>query len=267
MTSTPALQGSNLSAPYGIHKFEKGNIMNKLSLTAQAVSNLVEVSEDQPVTTSLIIAQTLGREHDSVILLVRKHEAALGEFGNVVYDRFEIGRVGAIKPLAVAILNEQQATLLISFMSNTPKVVDFKIRLVKAFYEMRMKLEQERQKQVLPNIKKPEDVVEFVAKNYPDVFEKVNRSVIANTQRRNSDFEHVAHSMYVLKKAYEDIDGMYRQMEQMEKCLKQAREAMIQLNALKSSAFDMVDIARQELNQCADAHPEIDELVREKMMP
>ena len=111
------------------------------------------------------------------------------------------------------------------------------------------------------------DVVDFIAEHCPDVYESLNRRMTVRTQRRCKDFEHVAHSMYVLKKAYEDIDGMYRQMEQMEKCLKQAREAMIQLNALKSSAFDMVDIARQELNQCADAHPEIDELVRQKMMP
>jgi len=241
--------------------------MTNSSLTAQAVSNLVEVSEDQPVTTSLIIAQTLGREHDSVILLVRKHEDALGEFGNVIYDRFEIGRVGAIKPLAVAVLNEQQATLLISFMSNTPKVVDFKIRLVKAFYEMRMKLEQDRKALALPVFKSTEDIAEFISDNCPEIKAEIRREMALRRNKDFKDFEHVAHSMYVLKKAYEDIDGMYRQMEQMEKCLKQAREAMIQLNALKSSAFDMVDIARQELNQCADAHPEIDELVREKMMP
>lgn len=241
--------------------------MTKLSLTAQAVSNLVEVSEDQPVTTSLIIAQTLGREHDSIIWLVRKHESDLGEFGNVIYDRVELGRVGAIKPLAVAVLNEQQATLLISFMSNTPKVVDFKIRLVKAFYEMRMKLEQERKALALPVFKSTEDIAEFISDNCPEIKAEIRREMALRRNKDFKDFEHVAHSMYVLKKAYEDIDGMYRQMEQMEKCLKQAREAMIQLNALKSSAFDMVDIARQELNQCADAHPEIDELVREKMMP
>lgn len=241
--------------------------MTHLSLTAQAVSNLVEVSEDQPVTTSLIIAQTLGREHDSIIWLVRKHESDLGEFGNVIYDRVELGRVGAIKPLAVAVLNEQQATLLISFMSNTPKVVGFKIKLVKAFYDMRMKLEHDRKMIALPKMTEAGDVVDFIAEHCPDVYESLNRRMTVRTQRRCKDFEHVAHSMYVLKKAYEDIDGMYRQMEQMEKCLKQAREAMIQLNALKSSAFDMVDIARQELNQCADAHPEIDELVRQKMMP
>ena len=245
---------------------------NQLSSTAKAVS-LVTLNGSQPVTTSVAIAQVLNRPHHGVIQLVRSHEDSLREFGQLAFEMqdgsdeaFEMRR-GAIKPLAVAILNEQQATLLISFMSNTPKVVDFKIKLVKAFYDMRMKLEQDRKAMALPKMTEEGDVVDFIAEHCPDVYESLNRRMTVRTQRRCKDFEHVAHSMYVLKKAYEDIDGMYRQMEQMEKCLKQAREAMIQLNALKSSAFDMVDIARQELNQCADAHPEIDELVRQKMMP
>lgn len=247
--------------------------MTNLSMTAQAVTKLVEVSEDQPVTTSLIIAQVLNRPHHGVIQLVRQHEDSLSVFGSLAFEMrdgqseaFEMRR-GAIKPLAVAVLNEQQATLLISFMSNTPKVVDFKIRLVKAFYEMRKKLEQERKALALPVFKSTEDIAEFISDNCPEIKAEIRREMALRRNKDFKDFEHVAHSMYVLKKAYEDIDGMYRQMEQMEKCLKQAREAMIQLNALKSSAFDMVDIARQELNQCADAHPEIDELVRQKMMP
>ena len=239
---------------------------NQLTPTAKAVS-LVTMNGDDPVTTSVAIANYLERDHHSVILLVRKHEQSLSFFKRVEFEILPFATCGGTQSREVAILNEQQATLLISFMSNTPKVVDFKIKLVKAFYDMRMKLEQDRKMIALPKMTEEGDVVDFIAEHCPDVYESLNRRMTVRTQRRCKDFEHVAHSMYVLKKAYEDIDGMYRQMEQMEKCLKQAREAMIQLNALKSSAFDMVDIARQELNQCADAHPEIDELVRQKMMP
>lgn len=241
--------------------------MTKLSLTAQTVSNLVEVSEDQPVTTSLIIAQTLGREHDSIIWLVRKHESDLGEFGNVIYDRVELGRVGAIKPLAVAVLNEQQATLLISFMSNTPKVVDFKIRLVKAFYEMRMKLEQERKALALPVFKSTEDIAEFISDNCPEIKAEIRREMALRRNKDFKDFEHVAHSMYALREAADRIEEMYKQMNEVKKCMRLAEDAMIKMNSIKGSIFDMVDIARQELGQVADAHPEIDELVREKMMP
>lgn len=246
------------------------------SLTAQAVSNLVEVSEDQPVTNSLIIAQVLERPHYGVVQLVRQHEESLNEFGLVKFeiaprksdtlnDTFEMCR-GAIKPLAVAILNEQQATLLISFMSNTPKVVDFKIKLVKAFYDMRMKLEQDRKAMALPKMTEEGDVVDFIAEHCPDVYESLNRRMTVRTQRRCKDFEHVAHSMYVLKQAYKHIDELYAKIEDMNKCLRAAQTAMATLNAVKGHIFDMVDIAHQELGQCANAHPEIDELVRQKMM-
>ena len=242
--------------------------MTNSSLTAQAVSNLVEVSEDKPVTTSVIIANALGREHDSVIWLVRKHEDHLAMFGAVAYDRVELGREsGAIKPLAVAILNEQQATLLISFMSNTPKVVDFKIKLVKAFYDMRMKLEQDRKAMALPNIRHAGDIIDFVHDNYPELDSEIRRDTLAREQRRNKDFEHVAHSMYALKQAYKHIDEMYARIEDMNRCLRAAQTAMATLNAVKGQIFDMVDIAHQELGQVADAHPEIDELVSIKMMP
>lgn len=124
--------------------------MNNISTATEVASPLaiVTINNGEAVTTSLVLAQLLEREHDSVILLVRKHKQSLDKFGEVIYDRSEIGRVGAIKPLTFAILNEQQATLLISFMSNSQKVVDFKIKLVKAFYEMRMKLEAEKIKKL-----------------------------------------------------------------------------------------------------------------------
>ena len=240
---------------------------NQLTPTAKAVS-LVTMNGDDPVTTSVAIANYLGREHDSVIWLVRKHEDHLAMFGAVAYDRVELGREsGAIKPLAVAILNEQQATLLISFMSNTPKVVDFKIRLVKSFYDMRMKLEQDRKMIALPKMTEEGDVVDFIAEHCPDVYESLNRRMTVRTQRRCKDFEHVAHSMYVLKQAYKHIDELYAKIEDMNKCLRAAQTAMTALNAVKGHIFDMVDIAHQELGQCANAHSEIDELVRQKMMP
>ena len=52
---------------------------------------------------------------------------------------------GGTQNREIAFLNEQQTTLLITFMTNTPKVVKFKIALVKAFYEMRQALAQQTQ--------------------------------------------------------------------------------------------------------------------------
>ena len=52
---------------------------------------------------------------------------------------------GGVQSREIAFLNEQQTTLLITFMTNTPKGVKFKIALVKAFYEMRQMLAQQSQ--------------------------------------------------------------------------------------------------------------------------
>ena len=235
--------------------------MTKLSLTAQAVSNLVEVSEDQPVTTSLIIAQVLNRPHHGVIQLVRTHEQSLNSFQRVAFQMQPFATAGGVQTCEVAILNEQQATLLISFMSNTPKVVDFKIRLVKAFYEMRQRLEEEKLKEArLPKFACMQDAFDYIVQNRPELHDEITTAMAFKAQRDGMDYEHVAHAMYVLKRAYDDIDNMYKQMAEMDKCLKQAREAMVQLNALKTSVFDMVDVARQELGQYAGNHHVVEEL-------
>lgn len=217
--------------------------MTKLSLTAQAVSNLVEVSEDQPVTTSLIIAQTLGREHDSIIWLVRKHESDLGEFGNVIYDRVELGRVGAIKPLAVAVLNEQQATLLISFMSNTPKVVDFKIRLVKAFYEMRQKLEQAKN-----------DRMKITT--YPEAFSMLREHAEENwwkdfTRGMEKTTEHdhqLCNAAELVRRAYYDMNRLYDHLGEIEETTNKLKNLIVESDKLKVRLFDEIDNALHGLN-------------------
>lgn len=117
------------------------------------MSELVLLRHNEPMTTSLAIAACTENEHDSVILLVRKFIDDLEEFGDVNFQtakpgnsRFEIGnRVFEIencrsekgRKTEFAFLNEQQATLLITFMRNSEIVRRFKIALVKSFYEMR----------------------------------------------------------------------------------------------------------------------------------
>ena len=160
---------------------------------------------------------------------------------------------GGTQSREVAILNEQQAILLISFMSNTPKVVDFKIKFVKAFYDMRMKLEQDRKALTLPVFKSTEDIAEFISDNCPELKAEIRREMVLRRNKDFKDFEHVAHSMYALKQAYKHIDEMYARIEDMNRCLRAAQTAMATLNAVKGHIFDMVDIAHQELGQCANA--------------
>lgn len=115
-----------------------------------------------------------------------------------------------------------------------------------------MKLEQDRKALALPVFKSTEDIPEFISDNCPELKAETRREMAL---RRNKDFEHVAHSMYALKQAYKHIDEMYARIEDMNRCLRAAQMAMTTLNAVKGHIFDMVDIAHQELGQCANAHP------------
>ena len=101
------------------------------------MNDLVTIFDGNPVTTTLILSEGTNNEHHSVIKLVRKYVDDLEEFGPC---RFEIDMVnrkqGGGKPIEYAYLNEPQATLLMTYMSNTPIIREFKKRLVAAFFEM-----------------------------------------------------------------------------------------------------------------------------------
>jgi phage regulator Rha-like protein len=96
--------------------------------------------------SSEILAAGMGQQHASVLKLVRRHLTTLEELGLV---RFEIRPRAAGKhgggDVEIAHLNERQATLLISFMRNSHKVVEFKVALIKEFYRMRDELSCQRQ--------------------------------------------------------------------------------------------------------------------------
>jgi len=86
----------------------------------------------QAITTSLIIAEGTQNEHASVIKLVRQYASDLEEFGTL---RFEIQKSGG-RPTEFAYLDERQSSFLLTLMKNNEVVVDFKKRLVKAFWEL-----------------------------------------------------------------------------------------------------------------------------------
>ncbi|PAY36994.1 Rha family transcriptional regulator [Ligilactobacillus salivarius] len=91
----------------------------------------------EPYTTSEIIANNTNNQHDSIKRLIRKHQLRLEQFGKV---GFEIQALPSGQKAKVYKLNEQQATLLITFLDNSEIVANFKTLLVKQFYEMRDEL-------------------------------------------------------------------------------------------------------------------------------
>lgn len=81
---------------------------------------LVVPLEGEPRASTEIIARGVDQQHASVIKLIRRHERRFERFGKI---RFEIRLNRRGKPTEYAMLNEQQATLLLAFMSNSQKMV------------------------------------------------------------------------------------------------------------------------------------------------
>ena len=100
--------------------------------------NLVYMDgKKEPYTTSEIIAECAGVRHHAVQEHIRKNVERLERFGKVA---FEMRPLPSGQQAKDYILNEQQATLLITFLKNTEQVANFKENLVKAFFEMRDEL-------------------------------------------------------------------------------------------------------------------------------
>ena len=91
----------------------------------------------EPYTTSAIIAECAGIKHHAIQEHIRKQIGRLEQFGKV---SFKMRPLQSGQQAKDYILNEQQATLLITFLKNTEQVANFKTNLVKAFFEMRDEL-------------------------------------------------------------------------------------------------------------------------------
>ncbi|MBJ7555383.1 phage antirepressor KilAC domain-containing protein [Marinomonas spartinae] len=109
------------------------------------MQSLVIKQNGCPVTTSLAIADGVGNPHATVIKLVRQNADDFEEFGRVGFEIRPFETNGGIQQREIAILNEQQATLLLTYMRNNETVKEFKKRLVKAFFEMRDQLQSSEQ--------------------------------------------------------------------------------------------------------------------------
>lgn len=113
--------------------------------------NLVQTNGQQAFTTSLVIAEGCPterkdrntgtitaheRDHRDVLKLVKQYLTEFEEFGGVRFQTAQGVRLpqgGFAQSTEYAILNEDQATYLITLFNNTTQVRKFKRDLVKAF--------------------------------------------------------------------------------------------------------------------------------------
>ena len=108
----------------------------------------------EPYTTSEIISECAEVKHHTVTRLVREHKADFEALGILGFEIHKLDTRG--QPKKSYILNEQQATLLITYLKNTEPVREFKKNLVKAFFELRNEVAEFRYQRAIEKPKRKE---------------------------------------------------------------------------------------------------------------
>jgi phage regulator Rha-like protein len=112
-----------------------------MSLTNQ--NNVVHVAQGKPFTTSLVIAENCNIQHKNAIKLIRKYQSKFEELGLVAFQtRARLKGQHGGGDTEIALLNEDQATFLITMFKNTDIVLEFKLTLVKEFRKVVTELQQ-----------------------------------------------------------------------------------------------------------------------------
>lgn len=97
-----------------------------MTQTSTQLDGLVFVHglNEEPYTTDKIITECIGNNLHSVKAIIYNHKVDFEEFGILSFEMTKLPGRG--RPQKTYHLNEQQATLLITYLDNTPQVNQFK---------------------------------------------------------------------------------------------------------------------------------------------
>lgn len=120
---------------------------------------------DEPRADTRLLAQHLGNQHKNVFELVKNYRADFENFGILRFQTEEIQGRG--QPEKFALLNEDQAYLLLTYSRNTARVRALKVRMVAAFRDARRAAEV-RQTEYLPGYHALHDAIKVKANGSPN---------------------------------------------------------------------------------------------------
>lgn len=98
---------------------------------------LVTIVKGVPLISTLDMWEPLGVHHKAIMDLVVKYET---EFQSIRTFDFSKAKSTGGRPTTYCMLDEEQATFLITLMRNSDSVVPFKLRLTREFYRMKQEL-------------------------------------------------------------------------------------------------------------------------------
>lgn len=93
------------------------------------------IVKDEPRIDSRLVALQLGNQHKAVMALIERYVDKFKAMGLLPFKKEVI--MGKGQPEKFALLNEDQAFFLLALSRNNARVVDLKVKLVKAFGEAR----------------------------------------------------------------------------------------------------------------------------------
>ena len=106
------------------------------------MENILQVTNNQVTVSTLVIAELADKEHKNLRELIEDNISDFNEFG--ILKPYTLkptkGSLGG-KPIKFYSLNEEQYSLLMTYLRNNPKIKEFKKNMVKAFFEMKKQLE------------------------------------------------------------------------------------------------------------------------------
>ena len=181
------------------------------------MNDLVINHNGTPATTQNTVSELTDNNEQSVQRLIRAYEADLKEFGELEFKNELIcNSKNKINYKKVYCLNEQQATLLLTYMKNTAKVREAKKILVKAFYDMRQKLQECQINGYKSQISQHNAVIVklktelAIAKSSKP---KTNDELEAELRRVKRDYEGLSKDWQELTEEYLDERGKNKRLE------------------------------------------------------
>lgn len=109
--------------------------------------DLVELNGNDVFTNSKIIAEGTGNQHHAVQQIIAKYENDIKDFGTLAFEMRPVKYSRGTNEEKIYLLNEEQATFVITLLRNSKTVVKFKKELVRQFYAMRKFLLEKQSEQ------------------------------------------------------------------------------------------------------------------------
>lgn len=158
-----------MKKPTGIKKTPAGPTkQGHCATTVQAVKPLALVpTKAEPRVDSRLLAQHLGNKHRPTMALIEKHRERFESFGKVLFQKAPSADSRTGQRERYACLNEDQALFLLTLSRNTERVVELKLRLIKAFGEAR-RAAVVRQTEYLPGYHALQDSIHTLAQGSPN---------------------------------------------------------------------------------------------------